>query len=767
MANLAKQVTEEQTTAALEYIIANDISLIGSTKYDLEYKGKAYPPKEVVRKAAELANIPNWQQMSLYGGDSTNEPLRKMGFTIKNKRTEDINLTIIAKYKNLVSEDNNKEIYKWRLLQTFNGRPDTSAQDFASEITSINFGNFIYHNGIAVRNDIAKEFPEDYRKAFQNLFDEDLSLEQRVTDFQDRVSAIYKKMGKKLNHHHDERTISTFLTFKYPEKYTLYKNSFYKSYCDLLGIKPESKNKKYVHYLTLIQNLIANYIANDQELLDIKNKFITEDCYTDTYNLIFAQDILYQVLNSAEEIDGPSSSSIIMKNKKQPLNQILFGPPGTGKTYNTIDKAISIINPEFNLNQNRAVVKAEYDKLVKVGQIVFTTFHQSMGYEDFVEGIKPEIEEDSDGGKTVIYEIKKGIFRVIAEKAQEIRYQSEEVSSQYTFEDAWNKIVTDANQHLETNNPLKLSIQTPNLGLKIVEVTEKGNLKLKPIYSEDAKEYIVSFSRAKKLQAAFPDLSVIKNIDKEFRAVMGGSNSTAYWAVLNYVNSKIKSTENRSTKQEIQLPPSPYVLIIDEINRGNVSQIFGELITLIEEDKRLGNPEELKLTLPYSKEEFGVPPNLHIIGTMNTADRSVEALDTALRRRFSFEEILPNLEVLNDKVCAGISLKDLLSKLNERVEILLDRDHAIGHSYFININSEEDLKYTFKNNIVPLLQEYFYGDYEKIGMIIGKGFFEDAEPYTKDTFASFATQNYPDSGSVLRLKKIDDAFDITQALSLI
>lgn len=453
---------------------------------------------------------------------------------------------------------------------------------------------------------------------------------------------------------------------------------------------------------------------------------------------------------------GPSEFKI-------PLNQILYGPPGTGKTYHTITKAIRIANPNFNINQNREIIKEEYNRLVQEGQIVFTTFHQSMSYEDFVEGIKPEIEEDAEGGKTVIYEIKKGIFRLISERAQKIRYQSEEISNQYTFDDAWNHIVTHANECLENNNPLKLSIQTPNLGLKIMEVTEKGNLKLKPIYSEDAKEYIVSFSRAKKLQEAFPDLTVIKNIDKEFRAVIGGSNSTAYWAVLKYINEKIKS-ETKFITQKISLPSLPFVLIIDEINRGNVSQIFGELITLIEEDKRLGNPEELRLTLPYSKDQFGVPSNLYIIGTMNTADRSVEALDTALRRSFCFEEMLPDLEVFTDKKIEGIALKDILSTINKRVEILLDRDHTIGHSYFMNINTEEDLKSTFKNNIIPLLQEYFYGDYEKIGMILGKGFFEDSENYTKDIFASFPTQNYPENGSILRLKTIDETFNIIEAL---
>ena len=161
-----------------------------------------------------------------------------------------------------------------------------------------------------------------------------------------------------------------------------------------------------------------------------------------------------------------------------------------------------------------------------------------------------------------------------------------------------------------------------------------------------------------------------------------------------------------------------YIFIIDEINRGDVSKIFGELITLIEEDKRIGNKHQMKITLPYSKESFGVPNNLYIIGTMNTADRSIALLDTALRRRFDFEEIMPRPELLNGKVVEGINLQTLLTRINERITNKYDRDHQIGHSYLINVNTKEQLERAYKNKILPLLNEYFYNETEVVAEVL-------------------------------------------------
>ena len=396
-----------------------------------------------------------------------------------------------------------------------------------------------------------------------------------------------------------------------------------------------------------------------------------------------------------------------------PLNQILFGAPGTGKTYHTKKMAVEIINGKKE--RTREEINKEYEELIEAGQIVFTTFHQSLSYEDFIEGIKPET---IDGNVT--YEVKDGIFKQLCSRAIEQKPKNSDIEI-YDFDKGWNDLIAEVEQNFLSDSMLLLPILTQDKGVYVTEITDNGNLKIKPKNSRLDIDYIVSYNRAKKLQGVFPDLSVVKNIDKEFRSVIGGSNSSAYWAVLNYINNKIKENNKEIDFEETK----NHVLIIDEINRGNVSAIFGELITLLEEDKRKGNPEHTEVKLPYSGKEFSVPNNVYIIGTMNTADRSVEALDTALRRRFSFVEMQPNPEILSE--VENVDLSKLLETINKRIEVLIDKDHQIGHSYFIGIQNIVDLQRTFKDKIIPLLEEYFYGDFGKIGLVLGGEFIKSVE----------------------------------------
>jgi hypothetical protein len=433
-----------------------------------------------------------------------------------------------------------------------------------------------------------------------------------------------------------------------------------------------------------------------------------------------------------------------------PLNQILYGPPGTGKTFNSINRAIEIINPSFDLTQERSLIKMEFDRLVTENQIAFTTFHQSMSYEDFIEGIKPEEpEKESD---PVIYKVKYGILRnhCIEASFEIAQLREDDITEEVLdFSILYDKFVESIEEKLIEGKVVELEIKTG--GKVLVEsISQQGNVIIK--HHDGNRTYTVSKARLTKLQSAIKDLDDVSNINDEFRSIIGGSNSSAYWSVLNAIRkekvSVPKSKEKRKytfeEKKEVVLSLSksdfknkngkPFVLIIDEINRGNVSAIFGELITLIEDDKRLGKGEALEVILPYSKEKFGVPPNLYIIGTMNTADRSVEALDTALRRRFSFEEMPPNYELKELKYkIFGHNAYDVLQTINKRIEKLLDNDHAIGHSYFLS-KDEDKIMVSFYKNIIPLLQEYFFGDYGKIGLVLGKGFVQQKDWDNDDKF---------------------------------
>ncbi|EDO7753814.1 AAA domain-containing protein [Campylobacter coli] len=370
------------------------------------------------------------------------------------------------------------------------------------------------------------------------------------------------------------------------------------------------------------------------------------------------------------------------------LNQILYGSPGTGKTYHTIDKALEILGENL---KSRDEKKAKFDEYVKNGQIVFITFHQSYGYEEFVEGIKPMMSNGANS-RELKYEIKDGVFKELCEKALENR---DSIKNFNFYIDKLKEKVK-----IDDNNPEKY-FELPNTKYSIQYRNGKTfRIKFDDM-SKNHKDYPVSIDNIEKLYKT-------SNIDEIY-------NSAYVRAILNYL--KLQGLEDYKEKDEkVNLP---YIIIIDEINRGNVSKIFGELITLIEASKRIGEKEELKVTLPYSGKEFGVPKNVYIIGTMNTADRSITSLDTALRRRFEFIEMMPDVSKLSMD-CEGINLQELLKAINTRIEYLLDREKTIGHAFFISVENLEDLKKVFKNKIIPLLQEYFYNDYALIDAVLNK-----------------------------------------------
>lgn len=364
---------------------------------------------------------------------------------------------------------------------------------------------------------------------------------------------------------------------------------------------------------------ISVYIENRPEKTN-------EEYHTEIMNAVEKIKPYYEYVSEIleKEEETPTMKGTDNKNEIENDNEIihekniiLYGPPGTGKTYNTVYYAVAIC-------ENKAIddvkkdlysdVLNRYNDYKNSGKIEFTTFHQSYGYEEFIEGIKPclSIEEKNTNG--LEYSIVSGAFKAFCDIVKEKK--------------------------------------------------ERGNKK----------------------------------------------NS---------------------------------VFIIDEINRGNISKIFGELITLIEDTKREGEKEQISVKLPYSQELFSVPNNVYIIGTMNTADRSISLMDTALRRRFHFVEMMPDEKVLKDISIkdkkgkdSGIDVQEMVKKLNERIEILYDREHTIGHALFLGLvetPTVEKLASIFKKSIIPLLQEYFYEDYQKIQLILGdNGKKEDSNKFICD-----------------------------------
>ncbi len=392
---------------------------------------------------------------------------------------------------------------------------------------------------------------------------------------------------------------------------------------------------------------------------------------------------------------------------KQPKNQILYGPPGTGKTYNTVIKAIDIINHELiQRDENGDVknydeLKIEFDNLKKQGQIEFVTFHQSYSYEEFVEGIKPYIPEWGTVEENNRFVGQDGIFKKICKLAERNLYIFDE-DQKADFD----KIYKIFQEKYETGSSF-----SNLLNIKY----EQNNLVYH--FGAQSQDRRIDLNRIKELFNSGKQYSTAIEFNKDYK---GNTSLKGYFFNFYQELLQIKNEYIDENKIDncINQDPLKYVLVIDEINRGDVSKIFGELITLIEEDKRIGKEHQMTATLPYSRETFGVPKNLYIIGTMNTADRSIALLDTALRRRFDFEEMMPKSELLRGKDIEGVDLEQLLTQINDRIKNEYDRDHQIGHSYLMGVKNKEQLERAYKNRILPLLNEYFYNDINTIAKIL-------------------------------------------------
>jgi len=494
----------------------------------------------------------------------------------------------------------------------------------------------------------------------------------------------------------------------------------------------------------------------------------------------YADELLEFTGDSEDDIDSSVRMPLqISKSTNSfPLNQILYGPPGTGKTWTSSEIAVKICDGQASNDRNELM--GRYRELVRSGRIAFTTFHQSMGYEEFVEGLRPVTDGDADegtAGSGFRLVARNGLFRNICALAKESGTHNSNINinldkhaifkmslgnaktEPYIYAASLKKncIALGYGGQFDWSDPKfnkydEVKTQWDTLGedgqdmtsgirefrkfrcdmfIGDIVIVSDGNSAFRAIgqvignyeYAEPAEDgedpfdegnYYHHRRKVKWLKVLEESLPVenIKSGKFTQSSCYRLDKSQINFDVLERLVSAGETNISNLDQSEVQ----NYVLIIDEINRANISKVFGELITLLEPDKRTGSgPNALQVTLPYSKDKFGVPQNLYIIGTMNTADRSIALLDTALRRRFSFKEMMPRYDIAPlDRKIEGIHLGKFLKAINARIEWLFDRDHQIGHSFLTSVQTLDDLDQVMRDKIIPLLTEYFYEDWDKV-----------------------------------------------------
>ena len=661
-------------------------------------------------------------------------------------------IDILSKEKPFKGYD---EEYKWDLLDRSEGK------DVLAVFDGLRGENVIDNP----RTDTVIKYLVDNkadktRVCCQHLIDESVPLNDRLAAFKSEMKDLCPSKWK--NTANDERTASALLTCVYPETYTFYKDEIYKNICDYFGYTSRKAGKKYEHFMELVNGFVKSYGEEIQlimlnEIKGFKNKPLNLAVQTLFWCM---KDYMKEELKNKMTTETNNSSKgtwydDVVRTWERRKNIVLYGAPGTGKTYDVPELAVRLCDPAFMAAEpSREEIVSRYNQLKTEKRIAFTTFHQSLDYEDWIEGLRPVVNENSQ----VTYEIESGIFKKLCEEAERPVVKDKQVGI------ADNAVVwkvslagtgdNDVRRECMENNHIRIGWD--DYGAVISDETDWS------IYNGEGKQILDAYINKMKVgdiimscyssqtidaigvvvgdyefDDSLPDYKrvrrvnwLVKNINENIVEMNDGKTMTlgTVYRLNSITLDNVKSIlEKYNTSSKMEENDKAYVMVIDELNRGNVSKVFGELITLLEADKRKGRINAESVVLPYSKKGFHIPNNVYLIATMNTADRSLGSLDYAIRRRFAFIAEKPfglEVEGFNEELFELVSslfVKNFdeykesgwdqtlkLESADTLSEEYKPEDVWIGHSYFLmqdeegNDNTTDRLLY----EIIPLLEEY-------------------------------------------------------------
>lgn len=624
---------------------------------------------------------------------------------------------IVTLFKNhqiqygLNGDSNLEELYKWELVSKQNGHPDPNAIDFSKEMNSLEFKNLCFSSQITAIRNFAKYEPEEYRKLFRALFDENILLQERVENFTESCKTLWDdKIKAKFTNHTsamcDERLISCFLAFHNPQKYTFYKNDVYKNLCKLLEVKPRKAGLKLVHFYELLDQYVIPEIEKEDELiLSINDEIKNNGCIQSMP--LTAQTVLWyynRALLKNTDTDKEDNENDLVETKidntmmyqkyidllKESKNLVLTGAPGTGKTF-----MAQAIAKEMGCGEN---------------EMCFVQFHPSYDYTDFVEGLRPIMMSEGQMG----FERKDGIFKEFCKKAIKNLIDSAKSIENLSKELSWeNKLQQFIDDSIDNDTKFKLSngseftideIKGRNI---IAHNDSNPRTPLIPINADEIIELLTNDV----------PLNIVRDIRTYFNRKFG-TQPDSYAFIITKAIREMKYKAQVISANKIER--KPFVFIIDEINRGEASKIFGELFYAIDPGYR--GKKDIRVKTQYQNlvpetdvfaEGFYIPENVFILGTMNDIDRSIESMDFAMRRRFTWKEITPeDTQSMLDKLECATKAKNVMVRLNNEISKIegLGPAYQVGPSYFLKLGDNGgNFEKLWNMNIEPLLREYSRG----------------------------------------------------------